>query len=94
VYSHVHSPRGAKCEARNEPYILIDSIGLHLLVKPNGNKLWRLRYRFGGKQNMLRRVRLDAVHPGSRTDTLLLRSEIPIGIQFLFEQIQEFDDCR
>lgn len=27
---------------RNKPYILTDSVGLHLLVKPNGTKLWRL----------------------------------------------------
>jgi len=38
---------------RDKPYILTDSVGLHLLIKPNGTKLWRLRYRFGGKQNML-----------------------------------------
>jgi integrase len=36
-----------------KPYKLADGNGLHLLVKPNGSKLWRLRYRFGGKQNML-----------------------------------------
>ncbi len=38
---------------RDKPYILTDSTGLHLLIKPSGTKLWRLRYRFGGKQNML-----------------------------------------
>ena len=32
---------------------LADGDGLHLLVSPNGSKLWRLRYRFGGKQNMI-----------------------------------------
>lgn len=38
---------------RERPYVLTDSVGLHLLVKPNGTRVWRLRYRFGGKQNML-----------------------------------------
>jgi integrase len=38
---------------RESLYLLTDGNGLHLLVKPNGSKLWRLRYRFGGKQNML-----------------------------------------
>jgi len=38
---------------REKPYKLADGNGLHLLVNPNGSKLWRLRYRFGGKQNML-----------------------------------------
>src|SRR5262245_21045446 len=30
-----------------------DSGGLYLLVQPNGSKLWRLAYRFGGKQKSL-----------------------------------------
>lgn len=38
---------------RDKDYILTDGNGLHLLVTPQGRKLWRLRYRFGGKQNML-----------------------------------------
>lgn len=38
---------------RENLYILTDGNSLHLLVNPNGSKLWRLRYRFGGKQNML-----------------------------------------
>lgn len=40
-------------KAREKPYKLTDGDGLHLLVNPNGSKLWRLRYRFGGKQTML-----------------------------------------
>jgi hypothetical protein len=35
------------------PYMLPDGDGLHLLIKPNGSKLWRFRYRFAGKQLML-----------------------------------------
>ena len=38
---------------RENFYVLTDGDSLHLLVNPNGSKLWRLRYRFGGKQNML-----------------------------------------
>jgi integrase len=38
---------------RDKEYMLSDGQGLHLLVMPNGSKLWRLRYRFGGKQNAL-----------------------------------------
>jgi integrase len=38
---------------RENFYVLTDGNGLHLLVNPNGSKLWRLRYRFSGKQNML-----------------------------------------
>jgi len=38
---------------RTKPYTIADGDGLYLLVKPNGRKLWRLRYRYAGKQNML-----------------------------------------
>jgi hypothetical protein len=38
---------------REKPYKLTDGNGLHLLINPNGSKLWRLRYRFAGKQLML-----------------------------------------
>lgn len=38
---------------REKPYKLRDGNGLYLLVSPNGSKLWRLRYRFSDKQNML-----------------------------------------
>src|SRR5947209_3417855 len=40
-------------KVRDKPYKLTDGNGLHLLIKPNGSKLWRLRYRFAGKQLML-----------------------------------------
>ena len=32
---------------------LSDGYGLHLLVTPAGGKLWRLQYRYDGKQRML-----------------------------------------
>jgi integrase len=35
------------------PVKLSDSGGLYLLVAPHGSKLWRLAYRFGGKQKTL-----------------------------------------
>ncbi len=34
-----------------KPYKLADGEGLHLEVRPNGSKLWRLRYRLHGKEN-------------------------------------------
>jgi signal transduction histidine kinase len=43
---------------RAKPYTLADGDGLYLLVKPNGRKLWRLRYRYAGKPNMLNCQRL------------------------------------
>ena len=38
---------------KEKPYKLSDGNGLHLLVQPNGSKLWRFRYHFAGKENML-----------------------------------------
>jgi integrase len=46
---------------KQKPYKLADGDGLHLLVQPNGKKLWRLRYRFAGKENMLALGPLAAV---------------------------------
>jgi integrase len=42
-----------KSKPRDKPFLLTDGNGLHLLINPSGSKLWRLRYRFGGKQNLL-----------------------------------------
>lgn len=35
---------------REKQYKLADGLGLNLLVKPNGSKLWQGKYRFGGKE--------------------------------------------
>jgi hypothetical protein len=32
---------------------LSDGAGLSLLIEPNGSKLWRFRYFFGGRENMM-----------------------------------------
>lgn len=36
-----------------KPYKKYDSGGLHLFVSPSGGKLWRLTYRYGGKEKLL-----------------------------------------
>lgn len=38
---------------RDRAYKLTDGDGLYLLVQPNGSRLWRMNYRFGGKQKTL-----------------------------------------
>lgn len=38
---------------RERDFKLTDFDGLQLLVRPNGSKLWRFAYRFGGKQKQL-----------------------------------------
>ena len=42
-----------KAKPREKAYKLSDSGGLHILVQPTGSKLWRLKYRFGGKEKLL-----------------------------------------
>ncbi|MFG1183451.1 Arm DNA-binding domain-containing protein [Xanthobacter aminoxidans] len=36
-----------------KPFKASDSGGLHLLVNPNGSRLWRLKSRFGGKEMLI-----------------------------------------
>lgn len=38
---------------RKQPFKISDGGGLHLLIQPNGSRLWRLAYRFAGKQKTL-----------------------------------------
>jgi integrase len=45
--------RVENAKGRAKPYLLTDGDGLHLMVTPSGSKLWRLRYRFRGKQNII-----------------------------------------
>ena len=40
-------------KAGAKPYKLADGGGLFLLVNPNGSKLWRLKYRYTGKEKLL-----------------------------------------
>ena len=42
-----------KAKAREKPYKLGDSGGLYLLVKPNGSKFWKQKYRYRGTERML-----------------------------------------
>ena len=50
-----------KAKPKEKPYRLTDGQGLHLLVKPNGSKLWQQRYRFLGKENILSHGQYPAV---------------------------------
>lgn len=38
---------------REKPYKKSDGDGLYLLIKPNGSKLWRFKYKFQGKEKLL-----------------------------------------
>jgi integrase len=58
---------------KDRPYLLSDGEGLHLQIYTSGSKLWRLRYRFGGKANMMSLGAFPAV---SLKDAREKRSEI------------------
>ncbi len=47
--------RSAKPKPKTTPrdYKLFDEKGLYLLVKKNGGKYWRFKYRFKGKEKLL-----------------------------------------
>jgi hypothetical protein len=40
-------------KSTDKPYKLADEGGLHLYVTTTGGKLWRMKYRFGGKEKLL-----------------------------------------
>ena len=42
-----------KAKPKDKPYLLLDGEGLHLQINTSGSKLWRLRFRFGGRANMM-----------------------------------------
>ncbi len=74
----------AACRAarpRLRPYKLTDGQGLFLLVQPNGSRLWRLAYRFAGKQKTLAFGVYPVVTLGeARERRLIARRKIATGI--------------
>lgn len=42
-----------KAKPADKPYKLADSGGLYLAVMPEGGKLWRWKYRFGGREKLM-----------------------------------------
>ncbi|EDJ7869446.1 integrase, partial [Salmonella enterica] len=39
-----------KTKPTEKPFKLADSSGLYLLIKPNGSKLWYMKFRIDGKE--------------------------------------------
>jgi len=61
-----------KAKAGDASYRMVDSGGLHLFVTPSGGKLWRLRYKFDGKEKTLSIGQYPAV---SLLDARIARDE-------------------
>lgn len=40
-------------KAANKRQTLFDGGGLYLAIEPSGSKLWRMKYRFNGKEKLL-----------------------------------------
>jgi hypothetical protein len=58
-------------------YKLADGEGLYVLVRLNCSKLWRLKYRFGGKEKLLS---LGAYPDVSLADAWLRRAEAKVAL--------------
>lgn len=43
----------SKAKPTDKPQRLFDGGGMYLEIAPTGGKLWRLKYRFGGKEKRL-----------------------------------------
>ncbi len=50
-----------KAKAAEKPYKIYDSLGLFVLVQPNGSKLWRQKYTIGGKERVLAHGKYPAI---------------------------------
>jgi len=42
-----------KARAKEKPYKMYDSLGLFVLINPNGSKLWRQKYQLDGKERTI-----------------------------------------
>ncbi|MCH8278611.1 MAG: DUF4102 domain-containing protein [Proteobacteria bacterium] len=42
-----------QAKPREKPYKLFDARGLFLLINPTGSKLWRIKYKYAGKEKQI-----------------------------------------
>lgn len=69
-----------QAKPRDGLYKLADGDGLVLCVHPNGSKLWRLRYRYGGRENMVSLGRYPEVTlKAARREALKHRRSLAAG---------------
>ncbi|HEX7820135.1 MAG TPA: Arm DNA-binding domain-containing protein [Sphingobium sp.] len=62
---------------RSKDYKLADGGGLYLLARPNGSRLWRMKYRIDGKEKMLSFRRYSEV---SLAEARLRRAEAKLTL--------------
>jgi len=51
-----------RAKPRHKSFELFDERGLFLLVNPSGSKIWRFKYKHGGKEKHIRRYETCALH--------------------------------
>ena len=67
-----------KAKQRDKPYKMHDSLGLFVLVNPNGSKLWRQKYKRHGKEKVISHGAYPAV---SLSEARRKRDEIRLEIE-------------
>ena len=50
---HLTASQVKSAQPASKPFKMADGHGLFLLIKPNGSKYWRMKYRFRGKEKLL-----------------------------------------
>lgn len=85
-------------QRRQRPFKLSDGGGLHLLVQPSGSKLWRLKYRFDGKEKLLSfgkypGISLAAAREKRRVAKELLAQGIDPGAVAATDTLAETDEA-
>lgn len=65
----------------DKPRKLADGRGLYLLIRPNGSKLWRLKYRLAGKEQLLSLGAYpDVGLKAAREQRDAIRAQLAVGI--------------
>jgi len=88
-----------KAKAKDRPYKMYDSLGLFVLVNPNGSKLWRQKYQLDGKERLITHGSYPAVSlRGARQKRDEIRDQLAAGtdpaVQKRLDQIEAETQAR
>ena len=73
-------------QPQDKSYKKFDSGGMFLLIKPNGNKYWHLKYKYAGKEKLMSL----GVYPGvSLKEARKKRDELKLKISENIDPVQE-----
>ncbi|WP_104017812.1 tyrosine-type recombinase/integrase [Roseovarius nitratireducens] len=88
-----------KAKAKEKPYKMYDSLGLFVLVNPNGSKLWRQKYQLDGKERTIAHGSYPAVTlREARSKRDAIRDQLAAGadpaVQKRLDQIEAETQAR